>query len=206
MLPWALRADMDTSVFGPSAPGREFVDIIRRFPGFGAGLASLRSTWSHDCVIHGDFKLSHALVGGTQESSPPIRIVDWEFATPGDCAWDVGGLLQSYLTIWVNSMQLTPGADPTRWMQTARAPIETMHSQIRAFFEQYVAERGQQAADRGAFLTRAVACSGARLIQSAFEQANEAGAITAQATTMLQLGLNVLTEPEFAQAELYAIH
>ena len=56
-----------------------------------------------------------------------------------------------------------------------------------------------------ATLLRAVAFSGARLVQTAYEVSQAANTMPAQSVLLLQVSANLLADPESAQVQFYGI-
>jgi Phosphotransferase enzyme family len=172
-------------------------------------LAALRATWSRSAVIHGDFRWRNCLVVRHEDriaSAPPqLKIVDWELAGIGDPAWDVGTFFCEYLNAWLSSVPIPSVANPDRFLDLATAPLHEMHQSVRSFWHSYVTTRF--CGDQGSEWMLIAACrnAGARLIQTACEELQQEGELTAKAIAMLQLAENVLARPREAAARLLGI-
>jgi hypothetical protein len=142
------------------------------------------------------------LVFPTSWGSLDFRIVDWEMADLGDADWDVGAVLQSFLTVWILSMPIASGLPPERYVGMAAQPIELMRPVLRAFWEAYAATRGFAATERKTALERSMRFGAARLVWSVFEQRLYATQLDPAAMALLQVSLNILKNPAGAVADL----
>jgi len=159
-----------------SAGRRELVRAVRGNPEYGRALDRLREQWQAVTVIQGDWKLDNCLVSSGRDR---IRMVDWEFATWGDPTWDLATLLQSYWNFWV--------CRPSQYR------LEEIQPALRAVLHGY----GQ------ADITEpAVLWAGARMLQTAFEQLENAEQMTAEAVRLMQGSLNILTRPQWAAEQI----
>jgi hypothetical protein len=121
--------------------------------------------------------------------------VDWELVDFGDAGWDLGAVLQSYLSSWVFSMPDTGTTPAMELVASAQYPLEQMRPAIHAFWRAYVARR--QLADRASrgLLERSMRYCAARLIQTAYESVTKAPQLDSVAVRLLQLSYNILEGP-----------
>jgi hypothetical protein len=175
--------------------------LMRQHPEFEALLDAIGREWRFDSLIHGDMKWDNVLIfpasGGLD-----FRIVDWELADLGDADWDVGAVLQSFLTVWIMSMPIASGLPPEHYVAMAAEPIEPMRDVLRAFFEAYAHTRGFSAAERRPALERSMRFGAARLAWSAVEQRLYVGQLDMAALALLQVSLNILKDPAQAVKDL----
>lgn len=176
--------------------------VIQQHPEFQHLLDALGEEWRCDSLIHGDMKWDNVLVlsGGTP--TPDFRIVDWEMADIGDAAWDVGAVLQSFLTVWILSMPIGNGLAPETYVAMAGQPLETMRPVIGAFWRAYTNTRGFGAAEARRQIERCLRFGAARLVWSAIEQRLYAPGVDPSAAALLQVSLNILQNPARAVREL----
>ena len=186
--------------FGPI--GQALSTTLRQHPQFEQLLDALGEEWRQDCLIHGDMKWDNILVFPASAAHPDFRIVDWEMADVGDAAWDVGAVLQSFLTAWILSMPHAGGLAPEQYVTLAGQPIEALRPVMRAFWRAYAAVRGYSAAEAPVRLERCLRFAAARMVWAAVEHRLYASQLDAAITALLQVSLNILQDPRRAVAEL----
>ena len=183
--PWAL------SVHKPS-PERlaelcpatyRLLQMVQAAEGLSERLDPLRRRWRAETVIHGDLKFDNVLFGREPRR---VWLVDWEKVGLGDPAWDLAGALQDFVHLWVAS---------------ARHDLADLRRASRDFWRGYRSAAGGD----GELVSRAVAFSAARLIQTAYEVSAGAGVLPGRALVLLQVAVNILADPGLAQVQLYGI-
>jgi hypothetical protein len=152
--------------------------LIRQHPEFETLLDAVGAEWRFDSLIHGDMKWDNVLIFPGQ-GGLDFRIVDWELADLGDADWDVGAVLQSFLTVWIMSMPIGSGLPPEHYVAMAAQPIEPRPA-----------------------LERSMRFGAARLVWSAVEQRLYVGLLDAAALALLQVSLNILKNPAQAVRDL----
>ncbi|MEV4365303.1 aminoglycoside phosphotransferase family protein [Nonomuraea sp. NPDC049625] len=208
--PWVVRIHRPGSRILQefSATNIELIRIIQAHPRFGGLLDELADGYEETAFMHGDVRWDNCLLMVSERGrSTRMRLVDLELAGKGDAAWDVGCFFGEYLGSWVLSLPVTAGAMDSALIGTAAHPLDAMQPAIRAFWRSYEKEyeRGTGRKIEPAFLRRAAAFAGGRLIQMAFEHTQEAPQMTSQAICLLQLSLNVMERPAEAAGHLLGI-
>jgi thiamine kinase-like enzyme len=158
-------------------------------------LDDLIADWRVETLIHNDLKAENCVVLTGKRGRGRIKIVDWEFAGPGDPYWDVGSVFGSYLGSWLLSVPIVGPEFDDRGLALAGLPLERMQPAIRAFWSSYVEHRGLGADELAPALERAVRYGGARLLQTAYEQTQSSQQLSGNVVGMLQLGANVMARP-----------
>lgn len=207
-VPWILRADeLDPHASrDQSAAQARVVALVQGTPELRGPLRELARGWRANGVVHGDMKWANCLLVPAREGAEPeVRIVDWEMASAGNLAWDVGGVLQSYLAAWVHSMRPAPGASPAEAAATAELSIDAMRPSLRAFADAYVEAVDVRPAAGRALVRRAVQYAGARLAQTAFEAMDRRERVSGQAVMVLQLCANLMERPDQAAEPLLGL-
>jgi hypothetical protein len=176
--------------------------IVQQHPEFQTLLDAIGAEWRFDSLIHGDMKWDNVLVFPTPDGNLDFRIVDWEMADLGDADWDVGAILQSFLTVWILSMPIASGLPPERYVAMAAQPIELMRPVLQAFWKTYAAMRGFGEDDRKRVLERSMRFGAARLVWSVFEQRLYMTQLDPAALALLQVSLNILKNPAQAVVDL----
>ncbi|HEX3393775.1 MAG TPA: phosphotransferase [Acidimicrobiales bacterium] len=190
-----------------SAAGIDLVRMIQGFPVLTDHFDLLREEWTASSPVHGDLKAENCIPvakpGSTRRTR--LKIVDWECATMGDPAWDVGSAFADYLAFWVRSIPVAARASPGQFLDVARHPLARMQGPMGIFWSSYAATARIAPPAAEALLLRSVRHAAARLVQSAFEQLQAAPALTAHAVCMVQLALNMLERPAQAGAHLLGV-
>jgi len=168
--------------------------ILQQHKEFEGLLDALGAEWRFDSLIHGDMKWDNVLVFPA-ENGLDFRIADWEMADWGDAAWDVGAVLQSFLSAWIMSMPIASGLPPEAYIGMAAQPLDAMRPVLKAFWETYAKTRGFDAEQARRELMRCMRFGAARLTWSAIEQRLYVSQLDPAATALLQVSLNILKDP-----------
>ena len=171
--------------------------ILQQHKDFEGLLDALGAEWRFDSLIHGDMKWDNVLVFST-ENGLDFRIADWEMADFGDAAWDVGAVLQSFLSTWIMSMPIGSGLPPEGYIGMAAQPLDAMRPVLKAFWESYAKTRGFSQDEERRELVRSMRFGAARLTWAAIEQRLYVSQLDPAATALLQVSLNILKDPERA--------
>jgi hypothetical protein len=206
--PWILSAHQHgTNLFGAlSAGNAQLLQIVQSYPEFQRTLAELSAEWKIAGLIHGDLKWDNCVVYRVPGSGAlALKVVDWELADLGDPRWDLGALLQAYISFWVLSMRISPEVPAAQLVNTALYPIEAMQPSLRAFWQAYVEARGLDRLAAQALLVSSVKFGAARMIQTAYESMQFSPQISTNALGLLQVSFNVLREPSEAVTHLLGL-
>jgi len=158
-----------------------------------------------DTAIHGDVKSDNILFIPPNEpgAGETVRLVDWELVQRGDPAWDVAGVFQDTVLFWITSM--TGTGNVNAMVASAGFPWSILQVYLRSFWQGYRQTARLTADDANATLLRAVAFSGARLVQTAYEVSQASDTMSAQSVLLLQVSANLLADAESAQLQFYGI-
>lgn len=204
---WALSLHTMHPSMAPRLSGgiHQMLGMIQQFPQFGTALEKLRAEWRFEAVIHGDIKWDNCILCAGSNGDSRLKLVDWEMADWGDSCWDVAGIFSAYLSFWVQSLPPNGSADPASAAVQARFPVERMQPAMQCFWETYTQYRAVSGKASRDLLRRSVLYTGARTMQTAFELLQTAAQANANTVLLLQLSMNILTNPEEAACELLAI-
>lgn len=210
MIPWALTISHQpqSSIGNLSAANAQMLSLIQRYPNFPKRLDALQAAWRRDTLIHGDMKFENCVVASTNGAAGgvSIKVVDWEIADLGDPRWDVGSMLQSWLSYWIFSMPADGTVtDADQLAARAHYPLEQMRPAIRAFWTTYASTMGVSGQQERELLDTCISFGAARMVQTVFEFMYQMTQLTPHAIFMLQVSLNILEEPRAAVAELLAL-
>jgi thiamine kinase-like enzyme len=179
--------------------------IVQQFDQLCEMLDDLWASWRVETLIHNDLKTENCVVLTGRRGRGRVKIVDWEFAGPGDPYWDVGSVFGSYLSSWLLSVPVLGPEFDDRSLALAGLPLERMQPALRSFWSSYVAQRGLGAEQIATGLARAVRYSGARLLQTAYEQTQASQQLNGNIVGILQLASNVMARPWEACGALLGI-
>jgi len=175
--------------------------LLQQHKDFEGLLDALGAEWRFDSLVHGDMKWDNVLVYPTA-TGLDFRIVDWEMADFGDAAWDVGAVLQSFLSVWVMSMPIASGLPPAAYVSMAEQPLDAMRPVLKAFWRAYAATRMFDSGQCKTELERCMRFGAARLVWAAIEQRLHVSQLDPAASALLQVSLNILKDPARAVREL----
>ena len=178
------------------------IDMLVKAPGLAEHFAGLRASWARDTLIHCDLKWENCLLSPVDAplEEQKLHIIDWELADIGDAAWDVGSIFQSYLNLWIASMNPIPGAALDVVSGTATVMIDTIQQAIAVFWDSYAATSEHVRVGGKQFIVHCVRMMAARMCISAFEGSAKSATVDLRALLMVQVALNVLDNP------VHAIH
>ena len=209
--PWVLSIlEMETHNGLPRNPGTEFaLNLLGRHPGFKQALARLRESWGPQHLTHGDMKWDNCLVDLPDETSvaaapgwpdttpPTVRLLDWETAAWGDPAWDVGSLIQDYVSQSVLSSSLPAQAAPDAVGVAAEEAMVAIRPAVAAFWLAYAGVHANPD-----LLLRSIGYAGARILQTCIEVLSISGVVTPNIAALLQLSHHILERPDAAAISL----
>ncbi len=180
-----------------SAGIQTLLATIQNEPRLGPPLLTLKTDWSAESIIHGDIKWSNMV----RLRSGRVLLIDWEHVELGQPYWDTGSFLHSYLAFWICALPLNQYADPREAISFPGWSLSLAQRAIREFWQSYIKSR--RAALPADFLAKSIAAAGARLLQTACEQARAETVLSTQCAMMLQTSLNILCSPEKAVATFF---
>lgn len=207
--PWALAIDMPglETLSEHSRAAIEMLRLIQSSPELRAGLSELRSTWRSTTLIHQDFKWDNCVIHPAPRAKRLSRltVVDWEFASWGDPAWDIGCALVEFLRAWLASVPGLPAADITQSLSVASLPLTRFWPTASLMWDCYANRLGLDPAQRSHLLNRSMRCGAARLLQTAFESLMAQTKLTSLAVCQAQLAAHLLRDPDSAAFTLLGL-
>jgi Ser/Thr protein kinase RdoA (MazF antagonist) len=180
-LAWVLTLGQPLSPYRPTTAAAQSIlaAVLQRGDAV-AALAQARADWRDAHIVHGDAKAANVLL----LDSGAVRVIDWEIAALGDGLWDVAGMIHSLLV-----------PNPVGQPEPLSAAQSRMQSQIEALWAGYSAVTAPPAnlADPRVALLR---LAGARIVQTCLENTQFINQIYPHVPPMLQMGLELLTQPQ----------
>jgi thiamine kinase-like enzyme len=205
-IPWILSFHEQNANLLPAVSGgnQQIMNIIKSYPNFPQALKRISNEWKSDSLIHGDIKWDNCIVCHPDEvnGAPMLKIVDWELADIGDRCWDIGAVFQAYLSDWIFSMPMAGLGSSTQLVQSAQYPMEKMLPAIHSFWQEYVESQNFDSNTAADLLERSIRFGAARMIQTAYEYMQYSNQVTNNAVYLLQVSMNILTNPKEAVSDL----
>jgi hypothetical protein len=183
----------------------QFLKLYQRFPSLTQAIAELGEAVVPSCAIHNDLKLNNILLDLDWESpeSKIIRLIDWERATWGDPAFDLGCLLGSYLEIWLEGLAISNLLSINESLQLAITPLELLQPSLLALVQSYLAGFPEILSARPDYLDRAVQFAGLALIQRIEITIDEERIFGNCGIVMLQVAKQLICTPRAAMKTLF---
>ncbi len=201
-IPWILSLHETPSAHQLGGGNSQLVDILRQYPEFPTALAAIKANWQYSALIHGDIKWENLMVCRKDVDAPlELKIIDWEIADIGDECWDVGGVLQAYLSFWIFSLPVTE----TNGTATPAFDTEGIKPAMAAFWTSYATARNLPQHTSRQVLVRCMSCAAARIIQTAYESSMMAPQLSRHALCKLQMSMNILKDPSGAVRDLMGL-
>ncbi len=170
-------------------------------------LDRLRELWRATALIHGDMKWSNLLVqiAASGDGPPRTLLVDWEMASLGDPAWDVGAVLHAYLAHAIVSVPTEQDITPAAAAAAFEAALPAIHPEVRSFWTTYTREAGLTGRPAALFLDKCTGYCAARLLHTAYEWSQQEAEAPRRALAALQIGLNLLRQPAAGRVALLGL-
>ena len=207
--PWALSMHRQQAEWFQTFSGAnvQLLEIVKKYDQFATTLDELSKGWKWDSLIHGDIKWDNCLIrpANGSQTKVSLKLIDWELADIGDALWDVGAILQSYLSHWINSLPISSGVSAEELVARAPYPLEGYQKAMRGFWRRYAEVAEIPSTDRKESLNRSVRYGAARMLQTAYESLSFSTQIHSNALYLLQVSMNILLKPEEATEQLFGI-
>jgi hypothetical protein len=200
-IPWILSSERRNShPFKELSPATsqlfDHVDESTRLP---VALEELRNQWRVSTLMHGDMRLENCILVQTPGNKPGLKIVDWELADLGDPGWDVGSILQAFLSAHIIS--LPPLEVKLNLSALLLHPAVTnLQPTIKSFWEAY--ERELHSSKNSNSLDRCLSYGAARMVQSAYEYMQFSQHLSRNALHLVEVSSDILTKPTSAAEQL----
>jgi thiamine kinase-like enzyme len=115
----------------------QFFKLYQQYPSLAAAMQQLATDSVACCLVHNDLKLNNVLISPAA-SDAKIRLIDWERASWGDPAGDLGMLIASYLELWLESVVVSNELSITESLQLATVPLELIQPSLLALLVSYL--------------------------------------------------------------------
>jgi len=173
----------------------QMVKLIRGNKKFLELVQSAGQDWQSSTLIHGDVKHANYLIR-EEGKGYQTYLIDWEIASFGDPCWDVAGVLQNYLLYWIDN--------ETNGQQHSYQgfDLETLKPSLQSFWQNYSQKMNYTPTEAEKALEKSLRFSGLKLIQTCRESLREQRQMPTSSAMMLQLSLNILSNPKQSAEQL----
>ena len=200
-VPWILSADRRNShpFKELSRATSQLFDVVEESSELRQALDELRTNWRADAVIHGDMRWENCILfPGGAHGELSFKIVDWELADIGDSCWDVGAIMQAFLSAWIMSVPVDSEAPPASPAVLANYPLHKVQPALCSFWKSYVDALEIEAVESSQRLERCIKFGAARMVQSAYEYLQFSPQLSPNALHLLQVSSDILKNPNDA--------
>jgi len=157
----------------------------------------LETMWIPHTVIHGDIKLENMIISSYDTARHFVmRIVDWELAAIGDCAWDIAAIFKELLVFWIylSKGRLNQQLQQSANNSYANQSIQSIQSACRGFWSGYIRTEKIGNEEARDLLKRSITYCAIYLVVRAYEIQQFLNKLSNSAVYMLQLALNILKD------------
>jgi hypothetical protein len=184
----------DPEALGELTPASlDLIRVIQTEAGLCSAFDRLRRGWRAAVLMHGDVRWENILVPA--HPTGRVVLIDWEHATEGEAAWDVGGMLAAYLSDWVSGTRVAIHPDQAVVQSGSSRPLGDMRAALGAFWDAYLEVVHLPRDEIEALRSRAVELAAARLVQRAFESTQWHGTVDGHHVLHVQVAANMLADP-----------
>jgi serine/threonine protein kinase len=189
-----------------------FYKLYQRYPSLQQAVVAARTSLQPICLVHNDLKLDNILLHSQWEqiipeasNTPIVKIVDWEFFTWGDPAYDLGRLIGSYLHLWLKSFLASGDLDWRIALQLATTPLDLLQPSLRTILQAYCDRFPEILEWRSDFLVRVLRFVGIALIKRIYIDIQDYEPLSNRSICMLQVAKNLLCEPEKSIPSIFGV-
>lgn len=183
----------------------QFFRLYQRFPTLSQAIIDLGNSIESCCLVHNDLKVNNILLdlSWQQPGSQLIKLIDWELASWGDPAFDLGCILGSYLEIWLDGLLLGSTLSINESLQLATTPLELLQPSLFSLVRSYLDVFPEIAILRPDYLDRIIQFTGLALIQRVEITIDQDRTFGNRGIIMLQVAKQLLCTPQLAMSTLF---
>jgi Phosphotransferase enzyme family len=199
---------LSPEIFGAiPSDGIKFYTLYQRYPSLEAAIDRLIATTQSRCLIHNDFKLNNILLHQDWENIGTdleiVRPIDWERATWGDPAIDLGNFIASYLQVWLSNLVVNKTMQIEESLELAVVPLDAIRPSISAFVNGYLAQFPEILGFDPHFLAKVVQCAGFSLIQQIEAVIQYEKNLSNRGICTLQVAKSLLCNPDESMSVIF---
>jgi hypothetical protein len=183
----------------------QFFRLYQRFPSLSQAISELGESITPSCLTHNDLKINNILLdlNWEQPKSSVIRLIDWERASWGDPASDLGSILGSYLELWLEGLIVSSSFTINESLQLATTPLEPIQPSLFAIVSSYLESFSALSIARPDAIERAIQFAGLSLIQRIEGSVYEDRLFGNRQIMMLQVAKQLICTPQAAMSTLF---
>jgi hypothetical protein len=175
-----------------------FYKLYQQYPSLAEAIEHLADTYNACCLVHSDLKLNNILLH--HQESPPthesrLRLIDWERASWGDPANDLGNVINSYLQLWLENLVVSSELNINESLQLAIVPLSELQPSFFALVKAYQQTFPAIFADQPNYLERVLQYAGLELIRRIEVVIAEDRQFDNRGIAILQVAKKLLCEP-----------
>jgi serine/threonine protein kinase len=183
----------------------QFFKLYQRFPSLAQAIDDLGRSIAPCALVHNDLKINNILLDleWEQPTSKLIKLIDWERASWGDPAFDLGCILGSYLEIWLDGLIVSNSLSINDSLQLATTPLELLQPSLFNLVQAYLESFPSIIAVRPDYLDRSIQFAGLALIQRVETTIDEYRVFGNRGIVMLQVAKQLICTPQAAVNTLF---
>jgi Phosphotransferase enzyme family len=182
--------------------GLDFWRLYQRYESLHQAMVDISQTFTPCCLTHNDLPLRNILLDTHWEdpsrsnNSPAVRLIDWEFVSWGDPAYDLGMVLSSYLKLWLGSLVISNAINIETALRLATTPLEKLQPSLAALVCAYLKQFPEILEHRPNFLRQTLQFTGLILIKRIQGQLEQLSPFNNTSICTLQVAKALLCRPE----------
>jgi hypothetical protein len=187
-----------------STDGLEFWKLYQRYESLHQSMVEISEQFDPCCLAHNDLGLRNIVINldwdmptpEPHNSEPIVRIIDWEFFSWGDPAYDLGMVLSGYLKIWLRSLVVSNAIDIQMALRLATTPLEKLQPSMVALLKSYMDHFPEILERHPNFLSRVMQFTGLVLIKRMQGKIEQLDPFDNTGICTLQVAKSLLCNPE----------
>ena len=189
------------SIFVELSPGSmSLLKFIQENPDLANLLENLDKDWKVQTLIHGDMKKNNVLVYREKnnhgknhtQNKPAMKIIDWEYISLGDPAWDIGAIFHDFLIYSLYYLPDNIKLDSPRLDAYTERLMKKLRMESRTFWYFYLKNVNLSKMEEEELLKRSLKYCIAHLVQSAFNSLDNSSTLSNKAIYITQFSIHIL--------------
>jgi hypothetical protein len=176
----------------------QFYKLYQQYPSLGEAVAELAQDATACCLTHNDLKLNNILLhklASPPSDEAPVRIIDWERASWGDPAADLGMCISSYLQLWLENLVVGSELSINESLHLALVPLDSLQPTLFALVSSYLQTFPAILAQQPHYLKRVLQYAGLCLIRRIEAIIESKRIFSNQGIATLQVAKQLLCNP-----------